>query len=90
MDSIFGLFDKILLLFIIAIFARAILSFVLPMMGMRANPLLLSINTLINQITDPILRPIRRVLPTIGMFDFTPAVAIVILVIIREVLASSR
>ena len=89
MDSILGLFDKLILLFIIAIFARAILSFVLPMTGMRSNPLLTSVNTLINQITDPILVPLRRVLPRFGMFDLSPMVAIIVLYIIRDVLARS-
>jgi len=33
----------------------------------------------INQITEPFLGPIRRVLPTFGQMDFSPIVAILIL-----------
>ena len=81
-----GLINTVLNLLIFAIVARAILSFVVPMAGARPHPILLNINTLVNQLTEPILRPLRRVLPTMGMLDFSPMVAIIILVIIKEVL----
>ena len=83
------LIDKVLQLLIYAIVARAILSFVLPMMGPRPHPLLMSITQVINQVTEPLLGPLRRALPTVGMFDFSPMVAIVVLVIIRAVFVRS-
>ena len=79
--------STIIWLLTIAIFARVILSFVIPMSGARPHPMLISINHLVNQITEPILGPIRRVLPTFGMFDFSPMVALVILWLIRTVLS---
>lgn len=42
---------------------------------------------LIFQATDPILRPIQRVLPTPGGIDFSPLVAIVVLQLIAQSLA---
>ncbi len=81
--------DKVLQLLIFAIVARAILSFVVPMMGPRPHPLVMSITRAINQVTEPLLGPIRRALPTVGMFDFSPMVAIVVLVIIRAVFVRS-
>lgn len=81
--------DYIIILFTIAVFTRVILSFVIPMAGARPHPLLLSINQLVNQITEPILGPIRRVLPTLGMFDFSPMVALIILWLIRAAIAGS-
>lgn len=83
------LIDKVLQLLIYAIVARAILSFVVPMMGARPHPLLMSITRVINQVTEPLLGPLRRALPTVGMFDFSPMVAIVVLVIIRAVFVRS-
>lgn len=79
--------DLVITLLTIAIFAKVILSFVIPMAGARPHPLLVSINHLVNQITEPILGPIRRVLPSFGMFDFSPMVALVILWLIRTVVA---
>ena len=83
------LIDKLLTLLIYAIVVRAILSFVVPMMGPRPHPMLMSITQVINQVTEPLLGPLRRALPTVGMFDFSPMVAIVVLVIIRTVFIRS-
>jgi len=55
-----------------AIFVRALLSW-LPI---GANNPLVSI---IYQMTEPIMAPLRRIIPRIGMMDLTPIVAIVLL-----------
>ena len=86
-DFILGLLDRVLLLFIFAIIGRAILSFVIPMLGERPHPVLISINNLLGQVTEPVLSPLRRVLPTFGMLDLSPMVAIVVLAFIRGVLS---
>ena len=70
-------------LLFIAILGRIILSFVIPMLGERPNPLLLQIYGLMGQVTEPILSPLRRILPTFGMFDFSPLVAWVLLIVLR-------
>ena len=41
---------------------------------------------ILNQITEPILHPIRRILPSMGMFDFSPIVAIILIDIVRRLL----
>ena len=38
------------------------------------------------QITEPILAPLRRIIPRVGMFDFTPMVAIILLQLIAYLL----
>ena len=80
--------DGIIFLFTIAIFARVILSLVIPMSGTRPHPMLINLAQLVNQITEPVLGPIRRVLPTFGMMDFSPMVALIILWAIRSLLNS--
>ena len=37
-------------------------------------------------ITEPILGPIRRVLPSMGMIDLSPMVALVVMMIIQRIL----
>ena len=61
----------------LAIFARVILSW-LPMGG--TNPLV----AIVYQITEPILAPLRRIVPRLGMFDLTPMIAIFILIAIQR------
>lgn len=66
------LFTQILTL---AIFVRSILSW-FPLGA--DNPLVL----ILHQITEPVLAPLRRVVPTFGMIDITPLVAIILLQIL--------
>ena len=40
---------------------------------------------ILNRITEPILLPLRRIIPRIGMIDITPMIAIVLLLIIGNV-----
>ncbi len=46
------------------------------------NPLI----SFIYQITDPIILPLRRIIPPLGMIDITPIIAILLLSIIRQIL----
>ena len=62
-----------------AIIARALLSWF--NLG-PSHPLV----RILYDITEPILAPLRRVVPMIGMFDITPIVALILLDIIRRVL----
>jgi YggT family protein len=62
---------------IVAIFARAILSW---FTNNPRNPII----SALDQVTEPILAPLRRVMPRMGMLDFTPLVAIIILVAIQS------
>ncbi len=65
-----------------AIFARAIVSwFPIDQNG--------PIVKVLDAITEPILGPLRRVVPRVGQFDITPMVAILIIIVIQSVLESS-
>ena len=77
------------MLFTIAIFARVILSFVIPLSRGRPHPILVSAIRLVNQITEPVLGPVRRSLPSFGGFDFSPMVVLIVLVVLREVVDSA-
>lgn len=67
-------------LLIIAIFARVILTW-FPQMS-PTNPLVKMVFT----VTEPILGPIRRLLPRMGMFDLSPMIALILIVVIQRVL----
>ncbi len=61
-----------------AIFIRVILSWFVT----RQNTLTI----ILDKITEPILAPLRRIIPRAGMFDFTPLVAIILLQLIARLL----
>ncbi|GIW10928.1 MAG: YggT family protein [Chloroflexi bacterium] len=64
----------------IAIIIRALLSW-FPID--RSNPLI----QVLDQITEPVLAPLRRIIPTIGMIDITPLVAILLLQLLQSIVA---
>ncbi|MDA1127329.1 MAG: YggT family protein [Chloroflexi bacterium] len=82
------LLNLILNLLTVAIFARVILSFIIPLSGARPHPILISANNLVNQVTEPILGPIRRTLPSFGGFDFSPMAVLIIIFLLREFVVS--
>ena len=51
----------------------------------RGNPIV----ELINDITDPILQPLRRIIPSIGGLDLTPIVALLLLRFLQSLLVSA-
>jgi YggT family protein len=63
----------------IAVFLRAIISWfrLAP-----DNP----IQVILVQVTEPILAPLRRVVPSLGMFDITPWIAIILLPILGDLI----
>lgn len=69
-------------LFILAIIARAVLSW-FP--GVRA---LTPVSTFLNEATNPVLQPIQQRLRPIGGFDFSPIVAILLVSVVESVLLS--
>jgi len=76
----------IIQLLLLAIFAQVVLSWVLAL-GVR-SPFLLTLYRAVSSVTEPLMRPLRRVIPPIGMIDITPMVAIIILLILRQAVAA--
>ena len=73
------LIDLIGKFFYFAIFARIILSW-FP--TKTTNPIVVFVFAL----TEPILAPIRRVVPKFGMIDISPMVALIAIIIIQGLL----
>jgi YggT family protein len=62
-----------------AIIIRALMSWFNPS---PENPIV----RLVMEITEPVLAPLRRIVPRIGMIDITPIVAILLLNVIESML----
>ena len=69
-------------LYTLAIFIRIIFSFVAVSYG---NPLM----RLLQRITEPLLGPLRRMVPALGMFDVSPIVAFIILWLCQAAVAGT-
>lgn len=60
------------------VIAQAISTFFLP----PYNP----IREKLDRLVEPVLNPIRKVIPTIGNFDFSPVILIILLQVIEYLL----
>ena len=61
---------QLLNLYFIILFARVILSW----FPLQPGTALASIGSVIYQITEPVMGPVRRIIPTVGMIDISPIV----------------
>ena len=67
----------------LAILGRVVMSWISPQGDDPVTPILV-------QITEPILGPIRKFVPRLGMFDLTPMIALLVLnAVILPLLTSS-
>ena len=64
-----------------AIIARSLLSW-FPID--QSSPLF----QLLHRVTEPIIDPLRKVIPNTGMMDLSPMLAIIVLIVIRQLVVS--
>ncbi|MGA0065073.1 MAG: YggT family protein [Ilumatobacteraceae bacterium] len=76
--------SQLVSLYTFLIFVRIILSW-FPMNP--AGPLA-SVTQVLFRITEPVLGPVRRIVPSLGPFDISPIVVVFLLGIVQRVLAS--
>lgn len=76
MGFLVNFFDLLFTLLAFAIIARALVSW-LPID--RYHPVI----AFLDQTTEPIIAPLRRFIPPVGMMDITPIVALIILQVLQ-------
>ncbi len=73
-----SLLCQLVLLFEVTLFARVILSW----FPLQRGSLMAKVNGFLVRITDPVLQPVRRALPRMGMFDLSPIIVFMVLEIV--------
>ena len=63
----------------LAIIGRALISWVDP--GMQTP-----VGKFLRQITEPLIAPVRQIVPTMGMFDISPIIVLVLLQVVQRML----
>jgi YggT family protein len=78
--ALFSLIDVVLRLYVWALILAAVFSTLAAFSVLDTrNRLVWSIGDFLYRITDPVLRPIRNVLPTFGSIDLSPLIAILLI-----------
>ena len=73
--------SMLLVMYLVFILIRSILSWVGPSPQHPAIPLLI-------QLTEPVLRPFRRLLPAMGGFDLSPLLALLVILLARALIVA--
>jgi YggT family protein len=78
--------DTVLELYVLVIIVMAVMSWLVAfdVINLRNN-FVRSLWIGINALTEPALRPIRRVVPDLGGIDISPVILILIIIFIRSV-----
>lgn len=77
MGGLIWLIDTAVDVYVLLIIIRAILSWVNP------NPYHPAVH-FVHRVTEPVLRPVRQILPPLGGFDLSPIVVIIALIFVKN------
>jgi YggT family protein len=79
-----GVLTWLITVYLIILAGRAVLSW----FPVQQGTFLASLSRLLIDLTEPVLRPVRRIIPPAGMLDTSFIVVFFVLVIARSVVAS--
>jgi YggT family protein len=88
MRALFLVIDLALQLYIWIVIAMAIFSWLVAFNVVNTrNQVVAMVGDFLYRVTDPVLRPIRNMLPNLGGIDISPVILFLIIVFIRYVIA---
>ena len=83
--TIFNLLDIIVNLYMWCFIISAIMSWLIAFNVINTgNRLIYMVGDTLYRLTEPMLRPIRNLLPNFGGIDFSPLIAILILLFLKD------
>ena len=86
MVPLIGFFVLVIDLYIWVVIASAILSWLVAFNVVNTNNrVVLVIGDTLYRVTEPVLRPIRNILPNLGGIDISPVILILLLLFVRDV-----
>ncbi len=85
---LFWLISTIIELLIWALIISAVLSWLVAFQVVNTgNRFVYMVGDFLHRITEPLLRPIRSVIPNLGGIDISPLILILLLIFLQQVLA---
>jgi len=87
MNALVKVIDLALNLYLYVIIGMAVMSWLIAfdVVNIR-NDMVRSIWNALNALTEPVLRPIRRILPNLGGIDISPIIVIFIIYFLQQLL----
>lgn len=85
--SLFQVIDVVLNLFVWALIISIVMSWLVHFNVINPhNQFVSMVGTFLYKLTEPVLAPIRRVMPDLGGIDISPIIVVLIIMFIRGVL----
>jgi YggT family protein len=85
--ALLNLISTVITIYIWLLIAQAVLSWLLAFgVVNRHNRFVTSLGEFLWRITEPLLRPIRSVLPDLGGIDISPVILILVLYFLRDLM----
>jgi YggT family protein len=85
MHALATLIDTIITIYIYLLVGSAILSWLTAFNVVNVqNKVVYTVVSLLYRVTEPVLRPIRRIIPNLGGIDISPIILILLLYFIRD------
>jgi YggT family protein len=89
MDAVVWLINTIINLFIFILIVQVIMSWLIAFNVVNTrNRFVYMVADVAYKITEPVLRPIRKILPNLGGIDLSPVVVIILLGFIQRLVPS--
>lgn len=87
MIELLSFISYLLTLYVYVLFAAAIMSWLLAFNVVNPrSPVVAMVGEFLYRITEPVLRPVRRMMPNLGGIDISPVIVILIIVFIQNVI----
>jgi len=87
MYALFQLIDTVIDIYIWIIILYVILSWLISFNVVNTrNRVVYLVADALFRLTDPVLKPVRRIIPAVGGFDLSPVVVILLLFFIRNLI----
>lgn len=85
--QLIGFVMMLITLVIYLVVAQAIISWLVAFNVINThNQFVRTVLTYLDRLVDPMVRPIRRFMPDLGGIDLSPAVLILLLILVRDVI----
>ena len=85
MNPFLWLILTIIDLYIWLLIAAAVLSWLIAFNVVNTrNPIVANVGEFLYRITEPVLRPIRNILPNLGGIDVSPVILIILLLFLKQ------
>ena len=88
MNALLWLINTVIQLYIYILIASAVLSWLVAFNVVNVrNPIVSQIGEFLYRVTEPVLRPIRNLLPNLGGVDISPIILILLLLFVQKLIA---